>query len=726
MVASLIICPHGDIRYIDALFLASNAATQGGLNTVDLNALHIYQQITLWCVSIVTNTIFIHSSLVLVRLYWFDKRFHHIVQEANAARRLRLRYRRTDSERYDREIGQTRGTEQCGPAPTDAHRDATSTFGLGSPGTPDESGSDDEEAGDKQDDRKPSWTFKLKRPRPSIPNLPISLPQYKSYRERRPLVRNVGNDDCIAGTSDGVGKQAPSSLARVSNVHSSIDESELPRFEVEHDPLLHPEAHWEEEGEKPTSRARPWQWVLNTFRWRGRDLEKDAAEHSRWNTRRTSVSELDETHREKLGGIEYRALKTLFVVLLCYYTIFLVVGSTCLIPWIYTTETYGSIVKSAGINRAWWGIFTATSAFHNLGFSLIPTSMTSFQSAPFPVLVMTFLIIIGNTGFPCMLRFVIWILSKITSCGSPLWEELKFLLDYPRRCFTLLFPSRATWWLFGILILLNGLDLVFFILLDGDDGKARTVPSWMWTIDGLFQVTATRTAGFSIIHLLKLHPAMQVSFLVMMYISVFPTAISMRRTNVYEEKSLGIYIDDGCHAQDEQTEGKVSSLTAAHLRQQLGFDLWYIFLGLFLIALIEGDRLLDQEDPFFNMFSVMFEIVSAYGTVGLSLGYPDTNTSFSGQLKPLSKLVIIAMQIRGRHRGLPYQLDRAVLLPSESLNHEDLVQETMLASRRRRSSAASHVPGNVGWPRGARTFHSDPRVSGVIERERLLDHPFTG
>lgn len=27
----------------------------------------------------------------------------------------------------------------------------------------------------------------------------------------------------------------------------------------------------------------------------------------------------------------------------------------------------------------------------------------------------------------------------------------------------------------------------------------------------------------------------------MMYISVFPVAISIRRTNVYEEKSLGIY-----------------------------------------------------------------------------------------------------------------------------------------------------------------------------------------
>jgi len=48
------------------------------------------------------------------------------------------------------------------------------------------------------------------------------------------------------------------------------------------------------------------------------------------------------------------------------------------------------------------------------------------------------------------------------------------------------------------------------------------------------------------------------------------------------------------------------------------------------------------------------------GTVGLSLGYPDVNTSFSGQFKTISKLVIIAMQIRGRHRGLPYQVDRAV------------------------------------------------------------------
>lgn len=54
--------------------------------------------------------------------------------------------------------------------------------------------------------------------------------------------------------------------------------------------------------------------------------------------------------------------------------------------------------------------------------------------------------------------------------------------------------------------------------------------------------------------------------------------------------------------------------------------------------------------------------------VGLSLGYPTVNTSLCGQFTVFSKLVICAMMIRGRHRGLPYQLDRAIVLPNERLD----------------------------------------------------------
>jgi len=82
------------------------------------------------------------------------------------------------------------------------------------------------------------------------------------------------------------------------------------------------------------------------------------------------------------------------------------------------------------------------------------------------MMIMWFFIIIGNTGFPVMLRFVIWVLAQIVPKGTGLWEELRFLLDHPRRCFTLLFPSSANWWLFWILAALNAIDLLFFVVLD--------------------------------------------------------------------------------------------------------------------------------------------------------------------------------------------------------------------------------------------------------------------
>ncbi len=205
------------------------------------------------------------------------------------------------------------------------------------------------------------------------------------------------------------------------------------------------------------------------------------------------------------------------------------------------------------------------------------------------------------------------------------------------------------------------------------------MPAFQKFVNGLFQAASTRTAGFSVVNLAMLHPAIQVSYLVMMYISVLPIAISMRRTNVYEEKSLGIY---GAMTADSEGDASEPSYIGAHLRKQLSFDLWYVFLGLFLIAIIEGDRIENTNDYAFTMFSVLFEIISAYGTVGLSLGYPTANTSFSGQFRTLSKLVIIAMQIRGRHRGLPYELDRAVLLPSESLQEKEAVEASRMLQRR--------------------------------------------
>lgn len=198
----------------------------------------------------------------------------------------------------------------------------------------------------------------------------------------------------------------------------------------------------------------------------------------------------------------------------------------------------------------------------------------------------------------------------------------------------------------------------------------------------------------------------------MMYISVFPIAISVRRTNVYEEKSLGIYQDTS----GEEDEGNLSSsfsYVGAHLRRQLSFDLWFIFIGFFILSISEGTRLSKGD---FSMFAVLFEIVSAYGTVGLSLGYTGVNTSLSAQFTVVGKLVIIAMQIRGRHRGLPYGLDRAVLLPSESRFRNEAEEPPLTGMRTRtmprRASVVSVATDGRSLNRG-RTKSMDNRVDRV-------------
>jgi Trk-type K+ transport system membrane component len=441
-------------------------------------------------------------------------------------------------------------------------------------------------------------------------------------------------------------------------------------------------------------RARTRSRTLGSFLTRDKDDEAAPMPYLSWTPtigRNSNFVDLTEEQREELGGIEYRALKMLALILSIYFVGFHLLGMICLMPF-GRYSSYKSVTDKVGVNPYWWGMFTSASMFNDLGFTLTPDSMISYQFAVLPLVLGTFLIIIGNTGFPCMLRFVIWLCHICMPKGSAKWEELQFLLDHPRRCFTLLFPSKANWWLFWVLIGLNGIDLIFFIILDLNDPTVISLPPGFRFLDGLFQAASTRTAGFAVVNIADLHPAIQVSYLIMMYISIFPIAMSMRQTNVYEEKSLGVWAD---HDDNDEKNSYLSH----HLRRQLSFDLWFVFLGFFIIAIVEGSRLENTNEYSFSLFSVLFEIVSAYGTVGLSLGFPGVNTSFSGQFRTLSKLIIIAMQIRGRHRGLPYALDRAILLPSESLHqkeNEDATRRARRGSNAFEMSMSTDVTGTNG------------------------------
>lgn len=129
------------------------------------------------------------------------------------------------------------------------------------------------------------------------------------------------------------------------------------------------------------------------------------------------------------------------------------------------------------------------------------------------------------------------------------------------------------------------------------------------------------------------------------------------------KRSAEINFDNpsGASASTSTPEGHVS-LVSQHLRGQLSHDIWAIALALFLITLIETSHSI--ADPrSYSVFNFMFEIVSGYTNIGLSTGLPDHSFSFSGGWYTGSKLVMVVMMIRGRHRGLPVALDHAVKLP---------------------------------------------------------------
>lgn len=637
----------GHIRYIDALFLASSSCTQAGLATRNLNELNTWQQVCFFLLASTTNPIVIHSATAFVRLYWFQRRFAHIVEETNA----RLHMRKSKSRGVNSMDLEERGV---------GGREIRVLFneGRAQPADHDHDANTKDPASPGRVRRKSSVGFSERismseiMPRkktstlddasnPLINGVEPAVQSSTSSSERMIMEKTESEEaiqfgeDCDddPATNDIPGEK----LTRRATGDIRFAALPVPRKEGTTDggqlnssfnngaqpaDALNPETSSRsvgtmllEIGQRTMTldgavsnrihRRRP----STNSRFGGRSTTLDRTLSTALRRRRNSspasrtarsevalpyisfqptigrnsaFMSLTKEQRAELGGIEYRATKTLCWVLVVYYFGFHLLGFICYISFIYTAQTYIPVINAIGVSRGWWSIFTSASAFNDLGLTLTPDSFISFQNAVFLLLVSSLLIVSGNTGFPCVLRFVIWVAHKLTPSDTPKHEEFAFLLDHPRRCFTLLFPSAATWWLLAILLLFNGIDLLLFIVLDLKDPVVSLIPVGYRIVDGLFQAFCTRTAGFAVVNLAGLHSAVLVSYLIMMYISVFPVAISIRRTNVYEERSLGIY-----SSEDDQ-ESQSQSFVGTHIRRQLGFDLWYVFLALFIICIIEN------------------------------------------------------------------------------------------------------------------------------------------
>ncbi|KAI4639555.1 uncharacterized protein J4E78_010882 [Alternaria triticimaculans] len=625
ILALIIIYPYGNLSAIDAYYFGVSASTESGLNPVDVKALKTYQQIFVYITPIVTNLGFINVLVVVVRLRWFKQKLKGIAAAHSRPKSLQLSMSRAqtiDNTADTRKIeegltGETTVSEKK-PVPTI------------------------DESNDQPSAPAPRITF-APDPRPHVNEKGALYVPGPRERDNGEHITSMSDDEDEDEDEDRIKPVAESSnpLRRLRSETRSMNTRTM---------------------SKATSvdRAVSSIFVLGSTASGARRSEDKPA-------RRTPTIDLSSMTREELGGVEYRALQVLLKVTIGYFVGLHTLGVVCLLPWIHTAPAkYQDYLASQGQDKTWWAFYSAQTMVDNLGLTLTPDSMVTFRDATWPMLVMSFLAFAGNTFYPVFLRLLIWSIYKIAPAASSLKESLRFLLDHPRRCYTLLFPSTATWILASILFALNFIDTLLIIVLDLDNPEVNSLPVGPRILAAIFQSASSRHTGTATFNLAAVNPAVQFSLLVMMYISIYPIAISIRMSESYEEKSVGLYAGD--ENLDEQKGGKTYLIS--HMRNQLSFDLWYIFLGVFMICIAESDRIMSQEDYAFNVFAIFFEVVSAYGNVGLSLGHPSNLTSLSGHFNTFGKVVICFMMLRGRHRGLPYALDRAINLPHDLITED--------------------------------------------------------
>lgn len=634
--------PSRSISYTDSLFLIVSAMTEAGLNTINLSQLNTFQQWLLWLHILIGSAIFVSAFVVQIRKRAFESRFKAIIKAQKEERRERLSLSRRRTHRrsasnsryaegpYDESAFESRHSQPRDPASEEATSAAdvkSSVKGAQSPtvaarsdessvGDSEIAGVVDEKVGDAVADR---ITFSEASLGPN------------SSRQRRNSNQNLAQGSALA-TSNYLVKSGAS-------LHS-------------HDFITSDN-------------------VGRNSQFRGLTREE----------------------RESLGGVEYRAIKLFSYIVPLYFISWQIF--TCIGLGAYMAHNKAEVIRDNGLNPWWLGAFNAVSAFNNSGMSLLDANMIPFQTSIYVLITMGLLILAGNTAYPIFLRLILWTMLRVLPEGEryrDLRDTLEFILRHPRRVYTNLFPSNPTWWLLFALVVLNGTDWLAFELLNMGNPAVQALPRHARVLDGLFQAVAVRSGGFYVISIPSLRIGLQILYVLMMYVSVYPVVITMRHSNVYEERSLGIYAEDVMQekqsnplASDETRVEKMHRRFALfrgrnpqethyfvkqQLRGQLAHDLWWLMLSILFITTIETSNF--ERDPVtYSVFNVAFEVVSGYGCVGISTGIPNEAFSFCGGWHIASKLILVAVMIRGRHRGLPVAIDRAVLLPSEMAQTEE-------------------------------------------------------
>ncbi len=269
----------------------------------------------------------------------------------------------------------------------------------------------------------------------------------------------------------------------------------------------------------------------------------------------------------------------------------------------------------SGGEAAWLAVFHSVSALCNAGFTLFSDNMESFAGAPALLATIGVLVILGGIGFLVLLEVPRWLRSA-----------------RPRPHLSL--HTRVVLVTTAVLIL-AGAMLLFTVERPAAPNGAPPTGGWA---TALFQSISARTAGFNSVAIGDMTSAGLLVLMFLMFIGGSPGSIAggVKTTTVAIFAAL-------CYGwlrgRTAVTIGKRTVPPAVVQRAiaAIGISGLTVAVGLLLLFAFE-----QQVTPAaVDTRGLMFEAVSAFGTVGLSTGV-------TAGLSAHSQLVLVLLMFAGR------------------------------------------------------------------------------
>lgn len=274
------------------------------------------------------------------------------------------------------------------------------------------------------------------------------------------------------------------------------------------------------------------------------------------------------------------------------------------------------------IKGIWYGIFHSISAFCNAGFDLIGAeSLVPYVGNTLVNLVVMSLIVIGGLGFGVWLDTYKTLKYKFKAPKHYTWRQAISKLSLNTK---LVYTITA-------ILLISG-ALVIFILEYSNPGTLGSLTLKEKIYASMFQSVSPRTAGFASIDIANMKDTSKLFTILLMFIGGSPAGTAGGIKTV----TIGVLVV--CAISTIKGNDQITIFKRRLSFQVVSRALTIVMISVSLVAVVVAILSLTENLPF---MSIVFETVSAFATVGTTLG-------ITPYLSVIGKAVIVVVMFIGR------------------------------------------------------------------------------